>query len=120
MIGKSSNATINEKLKEESQQYGDIVQEDFADTYKNLTLKTIMAVKWASIYCSNAKFFLKIDDDMIVNAPKLVKWLETSGNHFTNTFLCNPLWQSEVIRDNTSKFYMSKQDLPQDTYGICK
>ncbi len=118
VVGKSSNETINKKLKEEYQIYGDIIQEDFADTYKNLTLKTIMSIKWASTYCSNAKYLLKIDDDMIVNAPKLVKWLET--NTYSNTFLCNPLWKSEVIRDNTSKFYMSKQDYYEDTYGICK
>ena len=118
VIGNSLNKTVNKQLKEEFKIYGDIIQENFADTYKNLTLKTITSIKWASVYCSNAKYFLKIDDDMIVNAPNLIKWLES--NTYSNTFLCNPLWNSEVIRDNTSKFYMSKQDYYEDTYGVCK
>lgn len=120
LTGYSSNQTVNEQLKEESQLYGDIVQESFMDTYKNLTLKTMMGIKWATKYCSNAKFYLKIDDDMVVNAPRLVEFLEHKNNtNLKNTFLCNPLWKSEVIRDNTSKFYMSKEEFSADTYGVC-
>lgn len=41
IMGKSVNETINEKLINESRIYGDIVQEDYIDTYWNLTIKTV-------------------------------------------------------------------------------
>ena len=123
IIGNTNNKTINEKLSQEYDQYEDIVQEDFLDTYKNLTIKTMSAIKWASKYCFNTKYVLKIDDDMIINSPRLINYLEKNENNSlptNNTFLCNPLWKSEVIRDNTSKFYMSKEAFANDSYGTCK
>jgi hypothetical protein len=40
MLGNTANSTIIKEVKFESDMYGDIVQEDFVDAYKNLTLKT--------------------------------------------------------------------------------
>jgi len=101
IIGNTNNKTINEKLRQEYDQYEDIVQQDFLDTYKNLTIKTISAIKWASKYCLNTKYVLKIDDDMIINSPRLINYLEKNENNSlptNNTFLCNPLWKSEVFK----------------------
>ncbi|XP_033927870.1 lactosylceramide 1,3-N-acetyl-beta-D-glucosaminyltransferase-like isoform X3 [Melopsittacus undulatus] len=33
-------------LREESREYGDLIQQDFMDTYNNLTLKTLMGLQW--------------------------------------------------------------------------
>jgi len=41
MIGKSLNETVNELIVEESKKFGDIVQEDFMDSWRNLTVKTV-------------------------------------------------------------------------------
>ena len=49
---------VQDALAFESEQYGDIVQEDFMDSYKNLTFKGVAALKWISNYCQNAKFVL--------------------------------------------------------------
>lgn len=43
----------------------------FQDSYHNLTLKTVMGLKWMSIFCPHAKFILKTDDDIYVNVPLL-------------------------------------------------
>lgn len=122
LVGNSYNETINKKLKEEYEMYGDIVQEDFMDTYRNLTLKTIMGIKWSSNYCSNAKFVLKIDDDMLLNTPRVMNYLDDmlKKNKTSNRFMCNPLWESVVIRDNSSRFYVSKEEFPADYYDVCK
>ena len=71
MIGKSSYQEINDKIEKESQLYGDIVQNNFYDSYLNLTIKTLMGFRWISTYCSNAKYALKIDDDVLVNTKNL-------------------------------------------------
>ncbi len=44
MIGKSLNETVNELIVEEAENFGDIVQEDFMDTYRNLTIKTVRSL----------------------------------------------------------------------------
>merc|ERR1711894_270919 len=59
------------KIQDESTLYKDIVQEDFEDTYHNLTLKTIMGLKWMAIFCPQAEFVLKTDDDIYVNVDFL-------------------------------------------------
>lgn len=71
---------------------GDIIQENFVDSYNNLTLKTILMLKWANNNCVNkgercvnktpmfttnvrvvsVKFIMKCDDDTFVNIPNLV------------------------------------------------
>ena len=43
----------------------------FQDIYYNLTLKTVMGLKWTSIYCNQAKYIMKTDDDIFVNVPLL-------------------------------------------------
>lgn len=70
--------------------YGDIVQEDFVDSYRNLTHKAIMALRWVSQNCQNAKLILKADDDIFINIFKLV-----GHNSFVLTFhnlWCWMLW----------------------------
>ena len=61
------------QIVEEYRTHGDIIQEDFVDSYMNLTLKTIMGIKWAQNYCSKASFILKTDDDIFVNIPLLME-----------------------------------------------
>ncbi|KAK3107271.1 hypothetical protein FSP39_010813 [Pinctada imbricata] len=55
----------------ENQEYGDIIQGDFIDTYRNLSNKGIMGFRWISENCRNAEIVLKIDDDAFINLFKL-------------------------------------------------
>lgn len=109
ITGLSKNDTINKKLANESQVFGDIVQEDFLDTYNNLTIKTVGAMKWVANYCNNTKFVLKVDDDMILNTYALVPFLENFDKPFNNTLLCLPNLHNKVDRNIESKFYISEK-----------
>ncbi|XP_049547626.1 uncharacterized protein LOC125958359 isoform X3 [Anopheles darlingi] len=61
------------RILNESETYGDIIQESFIDSYNNLTLKTIMMLKWVTNNCDGkVKFLMKCDDDTFVNVPNLV------------------------------------------------
>ena len=62
----------------ESQITDDIVVENFLDTYSNLTLKSIFMLKWLNDRCSNARFVLKVDDDVFVNPENLMKTLQST------------------------------------------
>ena len=46
---------IQSDLEKESQLYGDIIQSNYKDAYRNLTFKAMGAMKWISDYCPNTK-----------------------------------------------------------------
>ena len=48
-------ATTEADLARDSLQNGDLVREDFLDSYENLTLKTLAGLKWSSIFCPQVK-----------------------------------------------------------------
>ncbi|XP_052838484.1 beta-1,3-galactosyltransferase 1 [Drosophila gunungcola] len=71
----AGNETLT-RIHSEAEQYNDIIQENFVDSYNNLTLKSVMAMKHISKSCSNSSaFFLKCDDDTFVNVPNLLHFL---------------------------------------------
>lgn len=98
-------------LLRESEQYHGIVQQDFPDTYHNLTLKTLMGMKWVASYCSGASFVMKADSDGFVNTMYLIRKLLRSlspppQNYFTGCFMKGhkPIWNKK------SKWYISEEE----------
>nr|XP_045604376.1 beta-1,3-galactosyltransferase 1-like isoform X1 [Procambarus clarkii] len=76
LLANPHDTRLQTQVVEESRTYGDILQEDFVDSYMNLTLKSVMGLKWASTYCQQAHFVMKTDDDMFINIPKLITYLQ--------------------------------------------
>jgi hypothetical protein len=119
LTGLSGSNEINEKLHHEFELFSDIIQENFLDTYKNLTLKTLMGFKWVSQYCSNAKFILKVDDDVVVNTVYLVNYLSQEllkNDKMNNTLICHFYKKAHVFRNKDSKFYLSKEEFKPDFF----
>jgi hypothetical protein len=81
MLGQTTDDKIMQAIKYENDLYQDIVQEDFLDSYRNLSYKGVMALKWISTYCPQASYILKTDDDMIVNTFTLLKHLKFLDSH---------------------------------------
>ncbi|KAM7015881.1 beta-1,3-galactosyltransferase 2-like [Tautogolabrus adspersus] len=69
---------LQEQLLQESKEHGDLIQSDFTDCYKNLTIKTMVMLEWLDSYCSGTSYAMKIDSDMFLNVPKLVSMLSTA------------------------------------------
>ena len=55
MLGNSFNDTLQPNVTKESEIYGDILQESFVDTYANLTVKSLMLLKWFTTSCAGKK-----------------------------------------------------------------
>lgn len=106
LVGRTNNATWEANLEQEQFMYGDIVRSHSFDSYDNLTLKTISMLEWTSSYCSQAKFLLKVDDDMFINIPKL---LEFTKNHWNDTrqIYGRLAKKWRPIRNKKSKYYVS-------------
>ncbi|XP_069142678.1 beta-1,3-galactosyltransferase 1-like [Argopecten irradians] len=113
IMGAVKDHRVMEKVKMEHAHYGDIVQEDFVDSYRNLTYKGIAALNWISSYCSNATYALKTDDDIMVNIFQLVLKLTSEIENRYGTkdlILCNQWLRMKVLRDKKSKWYIPKED----------
>ncbi|XP_027731891.1 UDP-GalNAc:beta-1,3-N-acetylgalactosaminyltransferase 1 [Vombatus ursinus] len=98
-------------VQDESTLYGDIIRQDFIDTYYNLTLKTIMAFRWVTEFCPTAKYVMKADSDVFINTGNLVKYLLTY-NQSENFFMGYPLIENFSNREIFKKTYISYQEYP--------
>ena len=113
MLGSPSDAAVQEQIAKEQQTYGDIVQQDFIDSYKNVTFKGIMALSWITEFCRNTKIILKFDDDVIVDIFGLMKFIEEHTKSARRTFYCKVDIDYKIERDVNHKYYVS-----QDQYQL--
>ena len=83
MIGKSTDTTdvtLQKQMVSENNIYKDIIQADFEDTYLNSTTKTLIAYRWVRHHCSQAKYVLVANDDVVIDIFKLIPYLESYQN----------------------------------------
>ncbi|XP_050408091.1 beta-1,3-galactosyltransferase 2 [Patella vulgata] len=72
MLGYRSEINHHD-LKIESENYHDIIQEDFYDSYRNLSIKSEAILRFASTFCQGVKYVLKVDVDVFINLPALIE-----------------------------------------------
>ncbi|XP_017013247.2 uncharacterized protein [Drosophila takahashii] len=105
VLGRGINETLNKALTQENFIYGDLIRGNFIDSYNNLTLKTISTLEWADLHCPKAKYILKTDDDMFINVPKLLTFLD---KHKEKRIIYGRLAKKwKPIRNKKSKYYVS-------------
>merc|ERR1712080_363946 len=61
-------------LRRESDQYGDLIEGDFEETFNNLPIKLQVGFEWAHLYCT-ATFIHKTDDDVFLNPKNFLNYL---------------------------------------------
>ena len=69
MLGMHWSTEEEQLLHEESEKHKDIIQSNFFDSYRNLTLKSLSTISWVNQYCSGALHLIKCDDDTMINIP---------------------------------------------------
>ena len=72
-VGANVNA---DAVSAESEIYDDIIQGNFVDDYKNMTLKSLLGLKWVSEQCARVPYMMKSDDDMFISIPYLIQILQ--------------------------------------------
>jgi hypothetical protein len=120
MLGDTTDKVLKNLVSYENSLYGDLVQENFIDSYRNLTHKGIMALKWANEYCSNVKYYLKVDDDIIVDIFKFWRHLKKLDEYKmieNKAILCNVWSKMKVLRDTNSKWYLPKEEFKANYFG---
>ncbi|GAB6023014.1 hypothetical protein CHUAL_007104 [Chamberlinius hualienensis] len=115
VTGRPVNTNSQSIIMKEALQYGDIIQEDFMDTYKNLTLKTVMLLKWANTFCTEAKYIMKADDDMFVNVPNLLKYVKSLRIYKSQLF-GRLVKGARPLRTKSSKYYVPVSEYKDKVY----
>ncbi|KAL9950774.1 hypothetical protein ACROYT_G043332, partial [Oculina patagonica] len=100
-------------LLKEDEVHGDLVRADYYDHYWNQTLKIQMGFDWAARYCKFS-FLLKTDDDVFVNAEKLVSFLGEPTVPKKAVFMGLVYRNPGVHRQG--KWKVSKEEYSSDTY----
>ena len=118
-MGRSSNPKINHLVIQEAAVHKDIVIGNFNDTFQNLYKKMILSITWPLERNCRASYILKTDDDCFVNVGNLLHWL--NSQHTMNS--TQPIYagrvqeENLVIRDKTSRYYVSKSNHPKPFYS---
>ena len=95
LVGITRHKDEQRIIDEEYKRYGDIVQGDFIDDYRNLTYKAILGLQFISSYCSHVPYTIKSDDDVFANIFKIMQLTEERGPR--NRFLVCFHWHGMMI-----------------------
>ena len=105
----------SQSILKEQKLYGDLLVEDFVDSYQNLTLKSCFMLKYIRDKCRGAKFVAKIDDDIFLHVPNLHNTLldKTSPDELLmGSLFCN----SSPVKNPMDKWYCPNHMFTGDTY----
>ncbi|TRY77994.1 hypothetical protein TCAL_11892, partial [Tigriopus californicus] len=124
-IGKSPerHGSINTRVLKESDEFGDILLEDFIDTYDNLTIKSTLMLKYFHNNDIGTKVIFKADDDVFVNPTELLRQVRY-WSYATDGFqkvMFGHAYNSPPIRLTTifapqKKWIMPRWMYPEDLY----
>ncbi|XP_054289413.1 beta-1,3-galactosyltransferase 5-like [Macrosteles quadrilineatus] len=118
LVGETDSVDTQTALERENDEHHDLVQGSFKDSYRNLTYKHVLGLKWATYHCPDAKYVLKTDDDVFVNTPFLEEFLtrELSALGARRLVLCEVLSGSIVKRSYRSKWRVSHREYKNRWY----
>lgn len=109
---------VQRALRREDDRHGDLVQQDFLDSFHNLTRKLLLQLGWAHAHCGHARFLMSADDDVFVHVPNLLRYLQGLARDGQG----RDLWVGRVhrgappVRWRDSKYYVPYELYPWASY----
>jgi len=91
MLGAVESRAPQAVLEEENRTYRDLVQGDFLESYRNLTYKHVMGLKWTAYCCPGARYVLKTTTTF----SSTLRRLSTSCHR---TYCCGALDDSSCVK----------------------
>ena len=117
LLGDCTNDRTRKALIEENKKHSDILQWQFFDSFRNLTLKECLFLQWYARTCRNVPYIFKGDDDVFVNVKNIVKFLkELPFESRKDLFRGSVLNGSPRILDPSWKYYVSYNLYPEKYY----
>ncbi|KAM8962407.1 beta-1,3-galactosyltransferase 5-like [Pelodytes ibericus] len=117
LIGRTLDIELDWYIHKEQADHGDLLMGNYLDTYQNLTLKVMHGMKWAADRC-HPHYILKTDDDCFINTIHLPALLTKHSPAHTALYIGSVFSREKrvVIRDPTSKWYVSQHEFQPDLY----
>ncbi|CAO4387493.1 unnamed protein product [Caenorhabditis nigoni] len=103
-------------IEAEMKKYRDIMQVDTNEDYHNITYKAMFWIKEVAQCKHGPKLLLKIDDDVhidMIGLQFLIKRYRTIDDFIA----CRVISSGQVVRNSTSKWYLSKDEYKFNTLG---
>ncbi|XP_041913062.1 beta-1,3-galactosyltransferase 2 [Alosa sapidissima] len=119
MGSSQSEAHMQSAIEDESRQFHDIIQQEYLDTYYNLTIKTLMGMNWVATHCPHASYVMKTDSDMFVNTEYLIQKLLKPDLPPRRIYFTGYLMRGYAPnRNKDSKWYMPSELYSSERYPI--
>jgi hypothetical protein len=115
LLGSTNDSQLARDLTDENKLYSDLISGRFLDSYENRTLKTVSLLQWVDNYCNNIKFVLKTDDDMFINIPRLLSFIQKHAKEKWTIFgRLAKRWKP--FRNKNSKYYVPRSQYQPATF----
>lgn len=114
VLGNAKSRTESVFIENENRVYGDILQANFTDSYYNLTVKMLLALKWISQHCNDIQYMLKVDEDVFLNVPFLVRFLQVQHVYRNGQVFGHIHKDKEVLRKG--RWAVSYSEFPLTHY----
>ncbi|XP_070609809.1 lactosylceramide 1,3-N-acetyl-beta-D-glucosaminyltransferase [Erythrolamprus reginae] len=113
----SRGSEMQTRLEREDERHGDLIQQDFLDTFYNLTYKLLLQFSWANEFCPHAKFVMSADDDIFIHMPNLIAYLQNLAQKGAQDVWVGHVHHASLpVRDKKSKYYVSYEMYPWPIY----
>ncbi|CAB0010791.1 unnamed protein product [Nesidiocoris tenuis] len=103
-------------LVDENRRFGDLLQGDFDESYRNLTYKHAMGLKWASTSCPSAQYVMKMDDDIAVDLYRVTETIVGYGSNTTFDLMGYVFDKLRPIRLKANKWYVTTHEYNREVY----
>lgn len=111
------NTSNPEGLNEEAEKYNDIVQYDFEDSYKNLTLKSVAMLRFVDENrWPKLRYFIKADDDTFINTRNLPQTLGAISNDKDRGIYGSLQVGSRPMRNRKDKWFVSRKEFSEKVF----
>lgn len=110
--------TTQNAVVDESRKFNDLVQGNFLESYRNLTYKHVMGHKWVAERCENAKYVIKMDDDIVVDLYKLRGVLLDFKWSNENVMAGYVLKNMKPIREPHNKWFVRSEEYGAAIYPV--
>lgn len=105
--GGREDPDLSSLLSFEARHHEDILQWDFHESLLNLTLKMSTLLEWTVKHCLHASYVFSGDDDVFVNTPALVNYLQSlEPSKASQLYVGHVIKTARPLRDPKSKYYI--------------
>lgn len=114
VLGASNNPSEHRRVKAEAEEHDDLIVGDLLDSYPNLTLKTLTGLSWVSRRCALARFVMKVDQDTLVDFPRLTEFLLRHEPQLRNAVVGKLYYDSKRL--TSGKWKVTTEEYPFSRY----